>query len=66
MRPSPTPPPRAGGPTPGTESPSATAPPPETISSATLLQGARALYIQHEDTRYTLRLTRQNKLILTK
>jgi hemin uptake protein HemP len=41
-------------------------PPPEAISSAALLKGTHTLFIEHEGTRYTLRVTRQNKLILTK
>lgn len=36
------------------------------VSSAALLAGARVLSIAHEGELYTLRLTRQNKLLLTK
>jgi hemin uptake protein HemP len=36
------------------------------ISSATLLAGKNSVAITHEGSRYTLRLTKQNKLILTK
>ncbi len=36
------------------------------VDSATLLNGARILLIHHEGETYTLRLTRQNKLLLTK
>ncbi|MEP7186283.1 MAG: hemin uptake protein HemP [Rhodanobacter sp.] len=41
---------------------------PETrhISSKSLLEGARELVIQHEGSEYHLRLTRNDKLILTK
>lgn len=41
---------------------------PETrhISSQSLLDGARELVIQHEGSEYHLRLTRNDKLILTK
>ncbi|MDQ6648203.1 MAG: hemin uptake protein HemP [Pseudomonadota bacterium] len=41
---------------------------PETrhISSKSLLKGARELVIQHECSEYHLRLTRNDKLILTK
>ncbi|MFN3615420.1 MAG: hemin uptake protein HemP [Rubrimonas sp.] len=35
-------------------------------SSADLLRGARKLMIDHEGEVYTLHLTRQNKLLLTK
>ncbi len=37
-----------------------------TISSAALLAGARELLIRHGDEEYRLRLTANNKLILTK
>ncbi|MEO1494169.1 MAG: hemin uptake protein HemP [Pseudomonadota bacterium] len=37
-----------------------------TVSSEDLLQGAKIITIDHEGTFYTLRLTRQNKLLLTK
>ena len=48
-----------------------TAPPPPTadrprIDSTTLLQGATTLEIDHAGQRYLLRVTRENKLILTK
>lgn len=36
------------------------------IDSATLLQGASTIEIQHAGQRYLLRVTRENKLILTK
>ncbi len=36
------------------------------ISSKSLLEGARELVIQHEGSEYHLRLTRNDKLILTK
>ncbi|MEO1494984.1 MAG: hemin uptake protein HemP [Pseudomonadota bacterium] len=36
------------------------------VSSEELLQGAKIITIDHEGTFYTLRLTRQNKLLLTK
>lgn len=36
------------------------------INSAELLRGMTTLEIQHFDQCYTLRLTRENKLILTK
>ena len=39
---------------------------PRSVSSAALLQGARELVIQHEGGEYHLRLTRNDKLILTK
>lgn len=39
---------------------------PATIDSVTLLQGQRELTIQHGSESYRLRLTRMNKLILTK
>lgn len=44
-------------------------PPPETIpafTSAQLFKGAQLVEILHADQRYFLRLTRENKLILTK
>lgn len=37
-----------------------------TVALSDLLGEARQIYIQHEDRRYVLRLTRQNKLILTR
>lgn len=40
--------------------------PPRRVDSETLLQGARRLIIAHGSDVYTLRLTRQNKLLLTK
>ncbi|SEA45414.1 hemin uptake protein HemP [Rubrimonas cliftonensis] len=36
------------------------------VDSATLLAGSRILLIRHAGETYTLRLTRQNKLLLTK
>jgi hemin uptake protein HemP len=36
------------------------------IDSGTLLQGASAVEIEHAGQRYLLRVTRENKLILTK
>ncbi|RDD82929.1 hemin uptake protein HemP [Dyella tabacisoli] len=36
------------------------------ISSQVLLEGARELVIQHQGSEYHLRLTRNDKLILTK
>lgn len=36
------------------------------VRSAALLDGARELIIEHEGVEYVLRLTSQNKLILTK
>ena len=36
------------------------------IASAELLRGARRLLIEHDGEIYTLHLTRQNKLLLTK
>ncbi|BCL74989.1 hypothetical protein JHS3_07250 [Jeongeupia sp. HS-3] len=41
-------------------------PQPPVLSSAALLQGQRAVVIEHNGERYTLRETRQGKLILTK
>lgn len=41
-------------------------PPPPVLSSQQLLAGARELLIQHQGQTYRLRLTAQNKLILTK
>ena len=43
--------------------------PPEPLprtTSAELLRGARRLLIEHDGETYTLHLTRQNKLLLTK
>jgi hemin uptake protein HemP len=40
--------------------------PARTIRSAELLQGARELLIQHDESTYRLRLTRNGKLILVK
>ncbi|WP_312291005.1 hemin uptake protein HemP [Stutzerimonas nitrititolerans] len=57
------------GPVPETEesrrSDSAAAPR-RTVPSEQLLKGARELVILHDGCEYVLRLTRQNKLILTK
>ena len=36
------------------------------LKSAALLQGMRKIIIDHDGTAYTLQLTRQNKLLLTK
>lgn len=36
------------------------------IDSADLMAGARVLHIRHGDQLYTLRVTRQGKLLLTK
>lgn len=37
-----------------------------TVSSQALFRGARTLCIEHAGQRYLLRITRENKLILTK
>lgn len=39
---------------------------PVVLSSQEILQGCRKITIDHEGTEYTLHLTRQNKLLLTK
>jgi hemin uptake protein HemP len=39
---------------------------PRAVTSADLLQGGRKLLILHDGETYTLQLTRQNKLLLTK
>lgn len=50
-----------------TEAPAAAAPPlRHRVSSEQLLQGATAVEIEHEGQLYVLRVTRENKLILTK
>ncbi|MEM0923900.1 MAG: hemin uptake protein HemP [Pseudomonadota bacterium] len=36
------------------------------VDSADLMQGARIMHIRHGDQVYTLRVTRQGKLLLTK
>ncbi len=36
------------------------------ISSKDILRGERKIIIQHDDSEYTLQVTRQNKLLLTK
>jgi len=41
-------------------------PKPQRVRSDTLLQGARRLIIEHDGASYTLLLTRNDKLILTK
>ncbi|MEM7189960.1 MAG: hemin uptake protein HemP [Pseudomonadota bacterium] len=41
-------------------------PAPRLIDSEELLQGRKRITINHEGTEYTLHLTRQNKLLLTK
>lgn len=38
----------------------------KTVKSEDLFQGARMVHIQHGDSQYQLRLTKENKLILTK
>lgn len=38
----------------------------ETLSSPDLFEGARQVFIRHEGVTYLLRITSQNKLILTK
>ena len=40
--------------------------PPRPIRAEELFHGAREVYIDHAGTRYRLRLTRRNKLILQK
>jgi len=40
--------------------------PARTVSSRELLAGRAVLHIEHDGERYTLRLTRNNRLILTK
>ena len=39
---------------------------PPRLSSAELLRGGASVVIEHDGVEYTLRLTRQNKLLLTK
>ncbi|CAN8141411.1 hemin uptake protein HemP [Thiomicrorhabdus sp. 6S2-11] len=39
---------------------------PRTVDSKELLAGAKTLFIQHGDQQYQLRVTKENKLILTK
>lgn len=39
---------------------------PMTITSQEILRGSKKITIDHEGTEYTLHLTRQNKLLLTK
>jgi hemin uptake protein HemP len=39
---------------------------PQVIRSQDLFRGARTVCIEHEGQRYLLRLTKENKLILTK
>lgn len=52
--------------------PTSSARPPEqtsarpSVDSQTLLRGASAIEIEHSGQRYLLRVTRENKLILTK
>jgi len=48
------------------EPPPAAAEPVPRIDSSQLLRGGRTVEIDHAGQRYTLRLTRENKLILTK
>ena len=38
----------------------------KTVTSDDLFHGARIIHIQHGDAQYQLRLTKENKLILTK
>jgi hemin uptake protein HemP len=38
----------------------------ERVSSVALLRGGRKLFIEHGGETYTLQVTRQNKLLLTK
>ena len=38
----------------------------KTVTSEALFQGTRIIHIQHGDAQYQLRLTKENKLILTK
>ncbi len=45
---------------------SARTPQPPALDSATLLQGGKAVTIQHKGELYRLQTTRQGKLILTK
>jgi hemin uptake protein HemP len=40
--------------------------PPRPVRAEELFQGAREIYIDHAGTRYRLRITRRNKLILQK
>lgn len=40
--------------------------PPLKLSSEEVLQGLRRVIIDHQGTEYTLHLTKQNKLLLTK
>lgn len=44
----------------------ATAEPPPRVDSDQLLRGHRTIEIEHGEQRYTLRVTKDNKLILTK
>ncbi len=46
--------------------PPAAVEPPARLDSTKLLQGASSVEIQHAGQRYLLRVTRENKLILTK
>ena len=39
---------------------------PPVVTTAALMQGRRVLVILHEGEAYTLRVTRQNRLLLTK
>lgn len=39
---------------------------PRRLASGELLRGATSVVIEHDGVEYTLRLTRQNKLLLTK
>lgn len=53
----------------GVSDPAASRPKPKpvpVVTAQTLLRGGRKLLIEHEGEVYTLQLTRQNKLLLTK
>lgn len=56
----------SSSPSPGSGSAGSRVDPTTTITSAALLAGARELLIRHGDEEYRLRLTANNKLILTK
>jgi hemin uptake protein HemP len=53
-------------PRPALPSPAPAAATPRRVSSHALLEGERELVIQHQGSEYHLRLTRNDKLILTK
>jgi hemin uptake protein HemP len=46
--------------------PASVLPPPPRLQSSELLRGGRRLVIEHGESRYTLLLTRNDKLILVK